>query len=156
MLQHRIQDILITQETIDAGALATGQPMPGQIEGQYCQSPLQRPTDQMAIQAHMIIVPVQDNQGAVRLGRAPDLHGHGKFIDLNTTEMLGRMIAEIDPVIAGVAACGVIQGPPRFQQGKLLDQQIQKSLIHSQPRWVKERWRGFTAPPTQRDRIPRL
>ena len=62
--------------------------MTGQIEGEHRKPALQRPPDQVLVQTHMVVITMQDDQGAMGLGRAPYLHGHGKFIHLNTPQVL--------------------------------------------------------------------
>src|SRR5690606_14341458 len=52
MLDHAIQHLLIAQETVDTGPLATRQTMPRQIEGEHRQTLLQRPADHVPVESH--------------------------------------------------------------------------------------------------------
>ena len=130
LFEHAIKHFLIAQKAIDTGAFAAGQAVTGQIKGQHGKPLFQRPLDQMPIQPHVVIVPMQNKQGAARHRRFPDLHCNAETVHLNTAEMLCRTLAEIDTVVTGITSRSRVHRPPRLKAWQLVDKGSNKSLVH--------------------------
>src|SRR5690606_35863979 len=96
MLDDAVQHLLVAQETIDAGPFPTGQTVPREIEGHDGQPVAQRPADHMAVQAHVVVVTVQNDQRAPRQARAPYLNRQVETINFNVTKVLIDLGAEVD------------------------------------------------------------
>src|SRR5690606_28997560 len=104
--------------------------VPREIEGHDGQPVAQRPADHMAVQAHVVVVTVQNDQRAPRQARAPYLNRQVETINFNVTKVLIDLGAEVDSVIGGVLLCGRIEGLPRFELRQLRDKPFEKRLIH--------------------------
>jgi len=115
LLQYAIKHFLVTQKTVDTGPFATGQAMPRQIERQHRVMLLQCPLNQMAVKPHVIVVAMQDQQGAARHRRLPYLSGHAEAIDIDSAQVLFSPVTKIDAVIASVTAGRLVRRQPRVK-----------------------------------------
>src|SRR5690606_24116596 len=73
--KQAVQYRLVFAEVADAGARSAGQPVSGKVAGQDGQVAAERPVHQVAVQAHVVVITVQHQQGADRALGQPDLGG---------------------------------------------------------------------------------
>ena len=110
--------------------------MSGQIKGQHRVVLLQRPLDQVPIQPHVIVVAMQNQQGAACHRRLPYLRGNAKTLNLDTPQVLGRTVVEVNAIVAGVKARGFIGSAARLKLRQGVGKGGKKSLIHRVSRLV--------------------
>jgi hypothetical protein len=67
LLEQRLQHLLVQREITDAGPLAAGQTVAGQIAADHGETLFERPIDHMPVEAHMVVITVQQEQRRARL-----------------------------------------------------------------------------------------
>ena len=86
-------------------ARAAGQTVSRQVAGEHGKIHAQRPVDHMPVQAHMIVIAMQQQQGALRLGRRPQLHGDlvaGCIEAAETVVQPGKARGQVETVEAAI------------------------------------------------------
>ncbi|MDT4845621.1 hypothetical protein FQZ97_796140 [compost metagenome] len=84
--EHALQHVLVLGEVADAGTRAAGQTMPRQVDRQHRKAQAKRPLDHMAIQAAVVVVAMQQQQGRPRRLRPPGLGGDAVTGDLEVAQ----------------------------------------------------------------------
>ncbi|MCY1539916.1 hypothetical protein D9M68_755260 [compost metagenome] len=97
--------------------------MPRQIDRQHGKAQVERPFDHMAIQAAVVVIAMQQQQGRPRRLRAPDLGGNPVSADLEIAEQtaLGRQLRE---TVETPVRLLMRQGRRRGGQGAQIGDQI--------------------------------
>src|SRR5690606_5306154 len=91
---------------------------------------LQRPADHVPVESHMVVVAMQDEQGAPRRGGSPDLQSDIEPVHPDASQMLLYLVTEVDSVIGRVLPGLGIDAPSWAQFRYLRDQYLETRLIH--------------------------
>jgi hypothetical protein len=62
LFEQHLQHLLVNRKITDAGPLATGQAMTGQVTADHSETLFECPFDHMPVEAHMVVITVQQEQ----------------------------------------------------------------------------------------------